>query len=197
METHKQLCQGLGIRNFTMETTRSDKYDNPLKYEIRHLEGTILKCIKCGDSSTPFEGCKNCGQTTGLSIYYEGADSVLRCFSCELNHTQTRWVCKKCGAKNPIGKTAFHWTEVTGPIKEGCFIATVCYGSYEASEVVVLRKYRDTVLLKRNFGKVLVSIYYKISPFFARLISRSKILKKVFRRFILSPIIKRVKSIIY
>ena len=41
---------------------------------------------------------------------------------------------------------------------EGCFIATVCYGSYNAPEVVVLRKFRDEVLSHSFAGKLFVKI---------------------------------------
>jgi hypothetical protein len=59
----------------------------------------------------------------------------------------------------------------------GCFIATACYGNYDAPEVLVLRQYRDDKLLKTFFGKVFVKFYYSVSPFFATLISKSDTLK--------------------
>lgn len=48
--------------------------------------------------------------------------------------------------------------------KEGCYIATAVYGSYNAPEVLVLRKFRDKVLYKSVAGKVFIKIYYIISP---------------------------------
>ncbi len=42
--------------------------------------------------------------------------------------------------------------------KGGCFIATAIYDSYEAPEVVVLRKFRDSYLLKSSFGQSIVSL---------------------------------------
>ena len=193
---NKELFPGLGTRTFSMETTRPDKYGESVKYNITHYEGTILKCIKCGDTSTPLQPCNNCGTLKGLSIYHEGADTILRCFPCELKHHQTRWTCKKCGCGNPIGKSAFHWSEITGPVREGCFIATVCYGSYEASEVVALRTYRDNHLLRTRYGKIFVAIYYHISPFFARLISKSDFLKKRIRKYFLTPLVKKITNAI-
>lgn len=46
-----------------------------------------------------------------------------------------------------------------------CYIATFVYGSYEASEVLTLRKFRDEKLLTNHIGKVFVKFYYKTSPF--------------------------------
>lgn len=51
---------------------------------------------------------------------------------------------------------------------EGCYIATAVYGSYEAPEVLILRKFRDTVLKRHLLGKVLISSYYFVSPSIAK-----------------------------
>jgi hypothetical protein len=77
--------------------------------------------------------------------------------------------------------------------KSGCFIATACYGNYEATEVLVLRNYRDKVLLKNNFGKIAVDIYYFISPPIAKILEKSDSLKTFVRKNILAPIILKIK----
>ena len=71
----------------------------------------------------------------------------------------------------------------------GCFIATACYGNYNSPEVIVLRNYRDEKLLKTFFGKFFVHVYYRVSPFFASIISRSDFLKSATRKFLLQPIL--------
>ena len=48
--------------------------------------------------------------------------------------------------------------------KEGCYIATAVYGSYDAPEVLVLREFRDNVLKKSRGGKLFIKIYYALSP---------------------------------
>lgn len=50
----------------------------------------------------------------------------------------------------------------------GCYIATAAYGSYDAPEVMVLRKFRDERLQVTRFGRVFVALYYGISPALAR-----------------------------
>lgn len=50
---------------------------------------------------------------------------------------------------------------------EGCYIATAVYGSYDAPEVIVLRKFRDNVLKKSISGRLFISTYYSISPYIA------------------------------
>ncbi len=75
---------------------------------------------------------------------------------------------------------------------EGCFIATACYGDYDAAEVLVLRRYRDDVLQQTKTGRLLISLYYYISPSLARLIQSKASLKQVIRQYILQPIVRRL-----
>ena len=49
--------------------------------------------------------------------------------------------------------------------KEGCYIATMAYGSYNHPKVLVLRQYRDMVLLRTTLGQLFVKAYYAVSPF--------------------------------
>ena len=63
--------------------------------------------------------------------------------------------------------------------KSGCFIATACYGDYDSPEVLVLRHYRDNVLLNSVFGQMAVKLYYFISPPLAKLIENSATVKNV------------------
>lgn len=48
--------------------------------------------------------------------------------------------------------------------KNGCYVATCVYGSYDCSEVWVLRRFRDNTLSNCNFGKAFIRIYYAVSP---------------------------------
>ena len=51
---------------------------------------------------------------------------------------------------------------------QGCYIATAVYGSYDCPEVWTLRRYRDNVLDRTWYGKLLIRIYYSISPTLVR-----------------------------
>lgn len=48
--------------------------------------------------------------------------------------------------------------------KEGCHIATAVYGSYEAPEVMTLRRFRDETLRNSAFGRWFIRTYYRLSP---------------------------------
>lgn len=78
---------------------------------------------------------------------------------------------------------------------KNCFIATACYGDNNAHEVLVLREYRDNVLLKTKLGRLGVSLYYNISPPIARLLEKSETSKLFVRNKLLSPIVTRINQI--
>jgi hypothetical protein len=71
--------------------------------------------------------------------------------------------------------------------KEGCFIATACYGSYECDEVRSLRSFRDKHLSKSIMGSLFIKFYYKFSPPVADFIRQKKVLKAVIRNIVIQP----------
>lgn len=76
--------------------------------------------------------------------------------------------------------------------KSGCFIATACYGSYAAPEVLVLRQFRDEVLLESMGGRSFVRFYYTVSPPIARFIQRREKLKEWVRYYLVSRIVRMI-----
>ena len=71
----------------------------------------------------------------------------------------------------------------------GCFIATAAYGTPFASEIDVLRKFRDQSLDKNCIGRILIKKYYQLSPPIAQKISISETRKKIVR-LMLTPLVK-------
>ncbi|MCB0408500.1 MAG: hypothetical protein KDD34_09865, partial [Bdellovibrionales bacterium] len=65
-----------------------------------------------------------------------------------------------------------------------CFIATAVTGSYMSHEVLVLRHFRDQVLLKSKLGRTFVEAYYQYGPYWAYKIKNSKYWKSIVRFFI-------------
>lgn len=74
----------------------------------------------------------------------------------------------------------------------GCFIATAAYGSYLDPHVMVLRHFRDNVLLQSELGTAFVKFYYKHSPPIADFIAQHDTLRMLMR-FALTPLIFAVK----
>lgn len=55
-----------------------------------------------------------------------------------------------------------------------CYIATAVYGSYDAPQVMILRRFRDFYLQKRKWGREFVKLYYRLSPSFATMLKQNK-----------------------
>lgn len=53
-------------------------------------------------------------------------------------------------------------------VQEGCYVATMVYGSYDAPEVMALRRFRDNRLKKSRLGRSFIKWYYKYSPKFVQ-----------------------------
>jgi len=62
-----------------------------------------------------------------------------------------------------------------------CFIATAAYGSSTATEVEILRQFRDEHLVNNLFGRAFVDLYYRVSPPIAELITEHPVLKPIVR----------------
>lgn len=64
---------------------------------------------------------------------------------------------KRCDQPRPLPKTQ-------NTTKQGCYVATAVYGSYDCPEVWILRRFRDTVLDETWIGRLFIKLYYAISP---------------------------------
>jgi hypothetical protein len=74
-----------------------------------------------------------------------------------------------------------------------CFIATAACGNPTAPEVIALSEFRDDTLLQSHTGKLIVRMYYRISPRIADIIVRSRFLRRATMTLIVSPAVKLVQ----
>jgi len=77
--------------------------------------------------------------------------------------------------------------------KEGCYIATCVYGSYDCPEVWTLRRYRDLTLDKTWYGRWFIRTYYSFSPVLVRWFGETLWFKEFFHT-ILDSFISKLKS---
>lgn len=66
----------------------------------------------------------------------------------------------------------------------GCYIATAVYGDYDAKEVLILRRFRDKVLLNSKIGIIFVKYYYIISPKLARRLQQHRAINNTIRKML-------------
>ncbi len=78
--------------------------------------------------------------------------------------------------------------------KNGCYIATCVYGSYDCPEVWVLRRYRDFKLSSNCFGKLFIKFYYSISPTIVRIFGSTLLFHKFWRRILNKKVSNLVKA---
>jgi hypothetical protein len=75
------------------------------------------------------------------------------------------------------------------PMGGFCFIATAAYGTETASQLDILRDFRDQVLLESALGSRFVGAYYRLSPPVADFIVRNDFLRAVVREALIDPVV--------
>ena len=66
----------------------------------------------------------------------------------------------------------------------GCYIATLAYGSYDAPEVLILRRFRDEILSKTFAGRVLIANYYVFSSIFVKYFKNAKFVHRIMKSYL-------------
>ncbi len=80
-------------------------------------------------------------------------------------------------------------------------MATAVYGSYDCPEVWVLRRFRDNILAHAMIGRLLIRLYYAISPTIVKIFGKTKpfqlFWRKVLDRFVLYLMTKGIADTVY
>jgi tetratricopeptide (TPR) repeat protein len=71
-----------------------------------------------------------------------------------------------------------------GTSSGGCYIATAVYGSYDAPEVLCLRRFRDEILAASIFGRLFIRLYYFLSPPIAERLKDTQCINAVVRKML-------------
>jgi hypothetical protein len=74
-------------------------------------------------------------------------------------------------------------------LRDACFIATAAYGTETASQLDILRDFRDQVLLENALGSRFVATYYRVSPPVADFIAKNDFLRAVVREVLIDPVV--------
>jgi hypothetical protein len=143
-----------GVRPKTINATISDQ-------SVLPIGGLIPRMLFMGAVKLTSKLEKDFRERKGvlykLSFKYE--DKVLtECIICDKKYEALFDDFLSDGWANvkPIKPVGIPQTE-TKP-KEGCFIATACYGNYENPNVLILRNYRDRFLSENQIGRLFTKI---------------------------------------
>lgn len=150
-----------------------------------------IGCPKCGSNQLSANKKGFSGKKAVTGALLTGGIGLL---AGTIGSNKIKITCLACGNEFQPGEGLTKPMGMVRKKKSGCFVATACYGDYNAPEVIILRQYRDKKLLKTYLGQLLVSFYYFTSPPIANFISKSNPLKAFIRTFILFPIVKNLKK---
>ena len=102
------------------------------------------------------------------------------------------------GTDDPLGLECAKELEKEKSVKKnGCFIATVAYGSPLAEEVVWLSCFRDEVLVNHPSGRSFVRAYYALSPSIASVIAKSSVLRAICKINFSSTSVSLCKTLVH
>jgi prepilin-type N-terminal cleavage/methylation domain-containing protein len=129
---------------------------------IDNVDNFTLTCYQIASGTTP--------------VVWTPADEIDRLYAIEISMTLSR-------SESDIGNVSFSTTvnprnnknyggapPTTNPPSKagyGCFVATAAYGQPDHPMVLLLRQFRDRLLLTWKGGKSVVRAYYAIGPFIA------------------------------
>lgn len=81
-----------------------------------------------------------------------------------------------------VKSTAKQVGATIGKATDGCYIATMAYGSYEHPQVLELRKFRDEILQKTIAGRFFIKTYYFISPKLVEILRNKKTINNLIKK---------------
>lgn len=146
------------------------------------LTGSSTRSSNSGVSNRQLlEGIKN-GSGSTQAVSRGTSNSAIRSFPAAPATTNQSVLQKMRGSQPSNSPTATsqsarshqntNWSKPSSS-SSNCFIATAVYGS-DAPETNALRKWRDRALLPHFLGRMLVSIYYAVSPHLVPVVARSQ-----------------------
>ena len=98
-----------------------------------------------------------------------------------------------CHNTGPVSVITFTTPQRSAGEVDACFIATAAYGSMMASDVEMLRRFRDLALKKTVLGELFVETYYTFGPPVAGVVGESELLRSTARNVLL-PLVTWVRS---
>ena len=175
---------------------------------------------KCYENVNTFQHkCPVCKVVTNYGFYDGGLnrigeESFSNCKGCGHPFRENRdWVmCEYCRGNLPIensvkfrierknGDDYPYWVDVHAhkvcyASHKRCFIATAAMGSSMGPEIESLQFFRDSILRNYVSGRAFIICYESISPFFAKIISRVRILQIITKYMLVYPSAWLVKKL--
>jgi hypothetical protein len=153
-------------------------------YVSGNVTGTIAFDFWLGVNGTQVSSTTELSANNTNGIYVQRTSTLLAPFganSVRIRLLGTGW--------DKGGEVRFDEIGLYPPTGGYCFIATAAYGTETASQLDILRDFRDQVLLKNALGSRFVAAYYRVSPPIAAFIAKNDFLRAVVREALLDPVV--------
>lgn len=127
-----------------------------------------------------------------VQLINQAADRIRAKFPELKAATPTAFICRE-----HIGRETYTFSRQVSQspsqqqTKEGCYIATAVYGSYDAPQVLTLRRFRDDTLRATSLGRWFIRTYYRLSPPVARRLKHARRLNALVRA-LLDRVVERL-----
>jgi hypothetical protein len=95
----------------------------------------------------------------------------------------------KCHNTSSLAVVTFRTADRQAGTVDACFVATAAYGSLLATDVGMLRHFRDSILKSTVLGELAVETYYTFGPAVAGVVGESDLLRET-ARAVLAPIVR-------
>lgn len=129
--------------------------------------------------------CAWCGNDELKTYYY-------RAISFSQRNVKV-FICDECFFKATGGIVPEHKREQNFS-QSDCFIATSIYGSHTHPSVIILKKYRDDILIRNYIGKLIIKIYYFFGPILAKKISANIQTSNILKKYLLDPLVNIINK---
>ncbi len=158
-------------------------------YEIRFMAGTPITEANFA-TGTPIEGVP-VPDEPGLLQSLE-----LRHLLFDTEYSVGIRAVDDCNKTGPLTVLMFRTAERRLGEVDACFIATAAYGSVLATDVSMLRRFRDAALRSTVLGQLAIQSYYTFGPTLSGVIAESDPLRDTVRE-LLAPVVDRVRGFTY
>ncbi|PWM81274.1 MAG: hypothetical protein DBY41_04190 [Clostridium sp.] len=164
-------------------------------------------CKTCREKPAEYRECVNCHKqfsiTYGQRDWEQRKDARIKqcpvckaahCTSDPCTHSEEYQARQRARQEQINGeKQAKQAAQQKQSSNSGCYIATAVYGSYTHPQTMVLRAYRDGILLKNPFGRAFVRAYYATSPTLVKYLGDTEWFKR-FWRARLDRMVEKIKD---
>lgn len=151
----------------------SGAYVNSAKNRIDEL--SYESCQTVGDYRTYMSKFPHGKYFSQAKSFVDDEEMWSRCSSSDSKDLYKEYL-----AKFPNGR---HKTAAEQKAK-ACYIATMCYGDYSHPQVLVLRDFRDSVLLQHDWGQSFVRFYYRNSPNWVEHLKGKRLINTIIRKLL-------------